>query len=142
MKRGPLEVLLADDNDNDIMIIQMLLAEAGGGHSINFVRSSDDVVKYLRREGAWKDAPRPSVVLLDLNMPKRDGLEVLKEIKSDSKLCEIPVVILSSSDDRTQIKKAFGHGASSFITKPVNFDHFRELMREFVRYWTYVTHVP
>lgn len=142
MTKKSLEVLLADDDADDVMVIQMLFAEASPEHGINFVRNGEEVISYLRREGQWKKSPRPSLILLDLNMPKLDGFEVLKEIKADRDLCTIPVIVLSTSSADSDIQHAFQLGACSFITKPANFEKFRELMQQFVRYWTYVTHVP
>lgn len=137
-----MEILLADDNADDVMVIQMLFSEANKSHGINFVRNGEDVLSYLRNEGAWSQSPRPGLILLDINMPKRSGFEVLKEIKSDASLCSIPVIVLSASAEKEHISRAFTLGASSFITKPAKFDHFREVMAQFVRYWTYVSHVP
>jgi len=137
-----MEILLADDNAEDVMVIQMLFGEANKSHGINFVRNGEDVLSYLRNEGTWSQSPRPGLILLDINMPKRNGFEVLEEIKADAALRSIPIIVLSTSAEKVHINRAFELGASSFITKPAKFDHFREVMAQFVRYWTHVSHVP
>lgn len=139
--RPPMEILLVEDNEDDILLTKMAIQD-NALFRLNVVRDGDEAMAYLRQEGHYVNATLPDLLLLDINMPKKNGFEVLDEIKSDPWLEYLPVVMLTTSDSETDIRKSYLGGACSFITKPRNFEKFRELIIGFARYWTYVSSVP
>lgn len=136
-----MEILLVEDNEDDILLIKMAIQD-NPLFKLTVVRDGEEAMSYLRQEGRYSDAPLPDLLLLDINMPRKDGFEVLDEIKSDPWLEYLPVVMLTTSDSETDIRKSYLGGACSFITKPRNFEKFRDLIVGFARYWTYVSSVP
>jgi len=142
MPRQPLDILLVDDNDDDILLVRESFEEARLVNIIHVVRDGEEAMKYLRREGKYKKAKPPGMVLLDINMPKKNGFEVLEEMKADPHLRQMPVVILTTSDREDDIIKSYSNGACSFITKPVNFDKLKEVARHFSLYWALVAEIP
>ncbi len=142
MKHEPIEILLVDDNDDDIVLIQEAFASANLINTINDVRDGVEAMAYLRREGKYENAKLPGLVLLDINMPKKDGFEVLKEMKADPVLMQIPVVMLTTSKREEDVVKSYNGGACTFITKPISFDAFKEMAEQFSLYWTLVARIP
>ena len=142
MTLRPLEILLAEDNDDDILLTQEALATGNLVNTLNVVRDGEQAMAYLRREGEYRDAPPPDLVLLDINMPMKGGLEVLKEMKEDLELRHIPVVMLTTSVREQDILSSYEDGASTFIRKPVRLDEFREILTEFQKYWAVVARLP
>ena len=137
--RAPV-LLVAEDSENDRLIIEEVCREAGIQAELRFVEDGEDLLDYLRRSGIYaagsgRDAPSPSVVLLDINMPKLNGHEVMREIRADARLRTLPVVALSTSDSPRQITQAYALGVNSFLTKPARFQDFVDLMRRFAAYW-------
>lgn len=131
-------ILLADDDEDDRQMTEEALAEARVAGELRCVPDGEALMDYLRRRGDYADerrAPVPSIILLDLNMPRKDGREVLADIKSDATLRHIPVVVLTTSHDQADVAASYDLGASSFITKPVSFAAFVEVLRDFSRYW-------
>jgi CheY-like chemotaxis protein len=106
------------------------------------VRDGEEAMAYLQRQGEYHDAKIPGLILLDINMPKKNGFEVLKEIKADAHLRHIPVVMLTTSESEHDIVKSYAKGACSFITKPMDFDKFGEVIKQFALYWALVARVP
>ncbi|MBV9837420.1 MAG: response regulator [Solirubrobacterales bacterium] len=142
----PVTILLADDDEEDRMLIRDALQDSGLCEQMRFVTDGQDLMDYLRRGGRYADpsvdAPRPGVILLDLQMPRMDGREALDELKSDVSLREIPVTVLSTSDRDADVADSYARGASSFITKSVTFDGLVEVMRAWRRYWFDVVELP
>src|SRR5882757_9160972 len=132
-------ILMADDDDEDREITQEALQDSRLANEMRFVVDGQDLMDYLRRQGAYQDpavdAPRPGIILLDLNMPKKDGREALAEIKADDELRRIPVVVLTTSKDEEDVFRTYDLGVSSFITKPVTFGGLVEVMKTWQRYW-------
>lgn len=131
-------VMLAEDDEDDYLLTKKALEESGVPHSLFRVKDGEELMDYLLRRGAYqdrKDASLPAIILLDLNMPKKGGQEALKEIKENPQLHKIPVVVLTTSRSREDIKRCYELGANSFITKPGNFIQFVELIKSTTRYW-------
>jgi CheY-like chemotaxis protein len=141
---APLPILLADDDEDDRELTSDALHESRLANEIRFVGDGQELLDYLRHEGryAGSDAPRPGMILLDLNMPKKDGREALAEIKGDAALRQIPVVVLTTSKDEEDVFRSYDLGVNSFITKPVTFAGLVEAMRMFTRYWFELVELP
>ncbi len=138
-------ILLADDDEEDRMLACDALAESGLLNNIYCVTDGEDLMDYLHRMGKYTspaDAPRPGLILLDLNMPKKDGREALREIKSDPDLRQIPVVVLTTSKADEDILRSYDSGASSFVSKPVTFEGLVNLMRGLGQYWFEMVDLP
>jgi two-component system, response regulator len=139
-------ILMADDDEEDRMLTREALEDSRLANDMRFVTDGQQLLDYLRREGAYAgadaDAPRPGVILLDLNMPKMDGREALAAIKADEDLRRIPVVVLTTSKDEEDIFKTYDLGVNSFITKPVTFAGLVEVMRTWTRYWFEIVDLP
>ena len=131
-----------EDNEDDILLEQEALADAKLVNLMYVVRDGDEAIAYLRRQGKYHDAKVPGLILLDINMPKKNGFEVLNEIKADPSLMHIPVVMLTTSDREADIVKSYAKGACSYITKPMDFDKFQEVVRQFALYWALVARIP
>jgi CheY-like chemotaxis protein len=138
----PMEILLVEDNEDDILLEQEALADAKLVNLMSVVRDGEEALAYLRGQGKYQNARVPGLILLDINMPKKNGFEVLNEIKADPDLKHIPVVMLTTSDSEADIVKSYARGACSFITKPMDFDKFRDVIRQFALYWALVSRVP
>lgn len=141
----PIVILMADDDADDRMLTRDALDESRVLNELRFVEDGEELMDYLTRKGKFanaEDAPRPGLILLDLNMPKKDGREALKEIKSDPNLRRIPVVIMTTSKAEEDVFRSYDFGASSFITKPVTFDRLVELMRTLGEYWVEFVELP
>jgi CheY-like chemotaxis protein len=142
---NPIVILMADDDADDRMLTRDALEESRVLNELRFVEDGEELMEYLTRKGKYadaKDSPRPGLILLDLNMPKKDGREALKEIKSDPNLRRIPVVIMTTSKAEEDVFRSYDFGASSFITKPVTFDRLVELMRTLGEYWVEFVELP
>jgi CheY-like chemotaxis protein len=138
----PMEILLVEDNEDDILLEQEALSDAKLVNLMYVVRDGDEAIAYLRRQGKYRDAQVPGLILLDINMPKKNGFEVLNEIKADPALMHIPVVMLTTSDSEADIVKSYAKGACSYITKPMDFDKFQEVVKQFALYWALVARIP
>lgn len=142
---NPIVILMADDDADDRMLTRDALEESRVLNELRFVEDGEELMDYLTRKGKYAnaaDSPRPGLILLDLNMPKKDGREALKEIKSDPNLRRIPVVIMTTSKAEEDVFRSYDFGASSFITKPVTFDRLVELMRTLGEYWVEFVELP
>lgn len=136
---------MADDDPDDRVLTKSALKESKVLNELFFVEDGEELMDYLKLEGKYTnpdDAPRPSVILLDLNMPKKDGREALKEIKSDPNLRRIPVVIMTTSKAEEDIVRSYDLGANSYITKPVTFERLIELMKTMGQYWVEFVELP
>jgi len=140
----PFTILLADDDEEDRELAREALQGSRLANEMKFVTDGQDLLDYLRREGRWteQDAPRPGIILLDLNMPRKDGREALAEIKADESLRRIPVVVLTTSKDETDVLATYDLGVSSFITKPVTFGGLVDVMKTWTQYWFEIVEVP
>ena len=135
-------ILMADDDADDRILTKEALEESRVLNDLRFVEDGEELMDYLKRRGKYTDAPRPGLILLDLNMPRKDGREALKEIKADPELRRIPVVVMTTSKAEEDIYRSYDLGASSFITKPVTFDRLVELMKALGRYWVEFVELP
>ena len=142
METQPMEILLVEDNEDDILLEQEALAEAKLVNLMSVVRDGEEAMAFLRRQGQYQDAQMPGLILLDINMPKKNGFEVLNELKADPALMHIPVVMLTTSDNESDIVKSYAKGACSYITKPMDFDKFRDVIKQFALYWALVARIP
>jgi len=144
--REPITILLADDDEEDRELTREALQDARLANEMRFVVDGQDLMDYLRRRGRYAgdsvEAPRPGIILLDLNMPKKDGREALKEIKSDSELRRIPVIVLTTSKDEEDVFRTYDLGVNSFITKPVTFGGLVEVLSTWSRYWFELVELP
>jgi CheY-like chemotaxis protein len=144
--RTPLTILLADDDEDDRELTRDALEDARLANDVRFVVDGQELMDYLRRQGRYADgaleAPRPGIILLDLNMPKKDGREALAEIKEDPNLRSIPVVVLTTSKDEEDILRSYDLGVNSFITKPVTFVGLVDAMRAWSHYWFELVELP
>jgi len=147
MKEGgkPITILMADDDADDCMMVKDALEESQLINDLRFVKDGDELMDYLYRRGEYTepmDSPRPGLILLDLNMPRKDGREVLKEIKTDSNLRQIPIVVLTTSKAEEDIYRTYELGVNSYITKPVTFELLVEVMRTLSKYWFGIVELP
>ena len=141
----PINILMADDDEDDRLLTVDALAESRVLNNLFCVEDGVELLEFLRHEGKYTDpasAPRPSLILLDLNMPRKDGREALQELKNDPKLRSIPVVILTTSKEEEDMLRGYDLGGASYITKPVNFEGLVELMRALGRYWIEFVELP
>ena len=138
----PIIILMADDDADDRMLAKEALEESRVLNDLRFVEDGEELMDYLYRRGKFSDAPRPGLILLDLNMPKKDGREALREIKADPDLRRIPIVVMTTSKAEEDIYRSYDLGASSFITKPVTFERLLELMRAVGQYWVEFVELP
>jgi CheY-like chemotaxis protein len=141
----PTTILVADDDADDRLMIEEAFDESDLANEIHFVENGEQLMQYLRREDQYSylaDRPFPGVVLLDLNMPRKDGREALREIKADPELCRIPIVVLTTSQAEEDIVSTYALGVSSFITKPATFDRLADALKVLSRYWIEVVSLP
>lgn len=143
----PVVILMADDDEDDRELTRDALQNAHLANEMRFAVDGQELMDYLRRTGKYAgasdaEAPRPGIILLDLNMPKKDGREALAEIKADDDLRSIPVVVLTTSKAEEDIFRTYELGVSSFITKPVTFAGLVEVMRTFQNYWFEMVELP
>ena len=138
----PANVLLVEDNKDDAELTLEALNDSKVRMEINVVSDGISAMAFLRREGEYTDKPRPDLILLDLNLPLMDGREILKKIKEDPNLTDIPVVILTTSDDEEDILKAYQLHANCFISKPVDFLQFTKIIKEIEGFWFQLVNLP
>ncbi|OFW48580.1 MAG: response regulator [Actinobacteria bacterium RBG_13_35_12] len=141
-KIKPIEILLVEDNPGDIRLTQEALKDAKIINNVNLAKDGVEAISFLRREGNYTGAVRPDLILLDLNLPKKNGLEVLAEIKSDLDLKRIPVVILSVSKLEEDIIKSYNDYANCYIIKPVDLNQFLEVIKSIEDFWLTIVKLP
>ncbi|HWV46405.1 MAG TPA: response regulator [Nitrospira sp.] len=137
-----IDILVVEDNDDDVVLIQAAFSEGKVINRLIIVRDGEEAMTYLRKQDAYAEAPMPGIVLLDINMPKKNGFEVLADIKADPQLRALPVVMLTVSDREEDIVRSFEQGACSYIRKPVSLTRFIAVVKEFELYWSLVSKVP
>jgi len=143
--RGIKVVLMADDDEDDLLLVRNAFSLAGIPIELRSVPDGEELVEYLLRRNKYKDTdlfPEPSLVLLDLNMPKKDGREVLAEIKAHPVLRQIPVVVLTTSREQVDIQKCYEMGASSYVTKPNGFNALVDVLKTVGKYWLETVELP
>jgi CheY-like chemotaxis protein len=138
----PIEILLVEDSAGDVRLVQENLKESKVRNALNVVGDGMEAMAYLRKEGKYKDTPRPDLVLLDLNLPKKDGRQVLTEIKSDENLKCIPVVVLTISKAEEDIMKSYSLHANAYISKPVDLNQFLKVVKAIEEFWLTVVKLP
>lgn len=135
-------LLMADDDPDDRELAKEALIESRVTNELRFVEDGEQLMDYLHRRNGFEDAPKPGLILLDLNMPKKDGREALKEIKASEELRRIPVVILTTSRAEEDMLSGYDLGAASYISKPVTFEGLVELMKAIGQYWIEFVELP
>lgn len=138
----PIEVLLVEDDEGDVLMTREALAEGKVLNRLNVVNDGVEAVEYLRQEGVYSDASRPDLILLDLNLPKKDGRQVLEEVKEDENLRRIPVIVLTTSAADEDILRSYNLHANAYVTKPVDFDRFVEVIRQIDDFFISVVRLP
>jgi CheY-like chemotaxis protein len=141
----PITILMADDDPDDRQLTKEAFAESHLANDLRFVHDGEELLDYLQRRGKYADpdqSPRPGLILLDLNMPKKDGREALREIKADPALRSIRVVVLTTSKAEEDILRTYDLSAASYITKPVTFDGLLDVVRTLGKYWLEIVELP
>jgi chemotaxis family two-component system response regulator Rcp1 len=138
----PIEILLVEDNPGDVRLTREALKEAKVHNCLSVVGDGVEALAFLHRKGIYTMAPRPDIVLLDLNLPRKDGRQVLAEVKADPELRRIPVVILTTSKAEEDILKTYDLHANCFITKPVDFDQFVKVVQSIEHFWLTIVTLP
>ena len=138
----PIEILIVEDNPGDVRLTQEAFKEGNVRNHLSVATNGEEAMAFLLREGRYATAPRPDVILLDLNLPRKDGREVLAEIKNDPHLKRIPVVILTTSEAEQDILKTYNLHANCYITKPVDMNRFIEIVRSIEDFWLTIVKLP
>jgi len=138
----PIDILVVEDDEGDVLMIREALSETKIPSVLNVVDNGEDALRYLRREDPYAGATRPDLVLLDLNLPRLDGRQVLSTIKDDSTLRRIPVVILTTSSNLDDIEHSYDQHANAYVTKPVGFEEFVQVIREIDSFYTSTAQLP
>ncbi|MDQ1252830.1 MAG: hypothetical protein QG646_1966 [Euryarchaeota archaeon] len=138
----PIEILLVEDNQGDVGLIEEVLEEIKIRNKLHVAEDGEEAMLFLHREGKFSGFPRPDIILLDLNSPKKDGREVLKEIKKDNNLRSIPIVALTSSNSEKDIIRSYDLNVNAFITKPLDLDEFINVVKSIVNFWLEVAKLP
>jgi CheY-like chemotaxis protein len=137
-----ISVLLVEDDPGDVLLIREAFAEQKVGNVLSVVSDGVEAMKFVRGEGEYADRERPDLVLLDLNLPRKSGAEVLAEIKSDPELATIPVIVLTTSSSREDIMGSYRMHANAYITKPVDFERFREIVHQIDDFFIGIVKLP
>ena len=138
----PVDILLVEDNPGDVRLTQEAFADAAINNDLDVVTDGQAALDYLYQDGEYGDAPRPDLILLDLNLPKVDGMTVLEDIKNNSDLCTIPVVVLTSSQAEEDVVESYENHSNAYLTKPIDPDEFVTLVRSFERFWLTLVELP
>jgi CheY-like chemotaxis protein len=140
-----LTVLLVEDNPRDVRLTQRAFVQASLPHDLRVVRDGDEALAYLQREGAYKDpqaSPRPDVILLDLNLPRLSGHDVLRRLKQDQRFRQMPIIVLTTSGRPDDVRLAYEAGANAYLLKPVEFARFTEVMGHLGKFWLEMVELP
>ncbi|GAA5532447.1 response regulator [Deinococcus aluminii] len=138
----PIEILLVEDSEPDILLTEEAFAAAGVANRLHITRDGVEALAFLRRDDVYAGAPRPDVILLDINMPRMNGLEVLAELKRDPQLMTIPVIVLTTSEADEDILRSYQAHAASYVVKPIDFEHFYQAIQAFGRYMLSIVRLP
>jgi two-component system, chemotaxis family, response regulator Rcp1 len=139
---SPIQILLVEDSPGDIRLTQEVLRGARIANQLHVAQDGEDAMRFLRREDDHADAPRPDLILLDLNLPRKDGREVLAELKADADLHTIPVIVLTTSAEERDILRSYELSANSYITKPIDLDEFIAVVRSIESFWLSIVRLP
>lgn len=139
---SPIEILLVEDNPGDIRLTQEVLKEGKVQNQLSIVENGVQAISFLKKEDGYKDAPTPDLILLDLNLPKKDGREVLLDIKKDKDLRKIPVVVLTTSQAEEDILKVYDLNANCYISKPVDLGQFIDVVKSIEEFWLSIVKLP
>jgi two-component system, chemotaxis family, response regulator Rcp1 len=142
MAGKPIEILLVEDSPGDVRLTIEALKEAKVANNLSVVEDGVKAMEFMRRQGQYASAARPDLILLDLNLPRKDGREVLKEVKADADLRRIPLVVLTTSRAEEDILKAYDLHANCYITKPVDFEQFMHVVKSIENFWLTVVKLP
>lgn len=137
-----IQILLVEDNPGDVRLTVEALRGAKVANELHVVKDGESAIDYLRQRGRYADAMRPDIVLLDLNLPRMEGREVLADIKSDADLAKIPIIVLTSSSTNEDIQQAYALHANCFVTKPVDFTEFIDAVRSLEGFWLRIVRLP
>jgi CheY-like chemotaxis protein len=138
----PIEILLVEDNAGDVGLVEEVFEESKIKNILHVAQDGEEAMLYLRGEGKFSGSSRPDLILLDLNLPKKDGREVLREIKEDENLNNIPVIVLTTSNSEKDILGAYKLHANAYVTKPLDFDQFINVVGSIVNFWLGVVQLP
>jgi two-component system, chemotaxis family, response regulator Rcp1 len=138
----PADILLVEDNSSDVRLAEEALRESEVHNRLYVVEDGVEAMSYLRKKGKYREAVRPDLILLDLNLPKKDGKEVLAEVKEDPDLKRIPVVVLTISNDAADILKTYNLHANCYITKPINVNQFHKVVKAIDNFWFTIVKLP
>ncbi len=136
------DILLAEDNPNDVEMTERAFQKGKFLNDVHVVNDGVEALAYLRQEGEYDGVSRPDIILLDLEMPRKDGLEVLEELESDQELSKIPVVVLTSSEAERDVVDSYKHNANAYLTKPVGYKEFQDIVRQIESFWFDVVKLP
>jgi len=139
---APIEILLVEDNPGDVRLTREALRDSKLHNRLSVVEDGVEALAFLKREGHYNDSPRPDIILLDLNLPRKSGREVLEEIKQDEVLKRIPVVVLTTSEDERDVMASYNLHANCYITKPVDFSQFIIIVRNIKEFWFTIVRLP
>jgi CheY-like chemotaxis protein len=139
---GAVRILVVDDDAGDVLMIEEALASSGIDKTIDVVSDGQQAMEFLRREGQYSDAARPDMILLDLNMPRMDGRQVLTQVKNDPKLRTIPIVVLTTSNADSDILSSYLLQANAYVTKPIDLDEFNDVVRSIDRFFGTIVVLP
>lgn len=140
-----LTVLLIEDNPRDVRLTQRAFVQTGLPHELRIVRDGDETLAYLQREGVYQDpssAPRPDVILLDLNLPRMGGHELLRRIKQDPRFKQLPIIVLTTSGRSDDVRQAYEDGANAYLLKPVEFNRFMDVIEQLGKFWLNTVELP
>ena len=135
-------ILLVEDNPGDVRLVQEIFREGKICNKLEVTRDGEEAMTFLHQKGTYKNAPRPDLILLDLNLPKKNGSEVLVEIKDDERLRRIPVVILTASQAEEDIARAYNHYANCYLTKPIDLEQFIDVVQAIKSFWLSIVQLP
>lgn len=142
MRMRPIEILLVEDNPADIRLTQEVLTDARVFNNLHVAHDGEEALQFLRQEGKFSESPRPDLILLDLNLPRKDGRQVLQEIKEDQSLMFIPVVVLTTSEAEQDIVRSYKLHANCYINKPVDLDQFIRVVAAIEDFWLSIVRLP
>src|SRR5574341_952327 len=142
MNGEPIQILLVEDNPGDVRLTREAFKDGKVANTIHVVEDGEQALAYLRKQGKYADAQRPDIILLDLNLPKKDGKEVLPDIKNDPDLKRIPVVVFTASSAEKDILNSYNLNANCYITKPVSLDQFIEVVKCMINFWLTIVKLP
>ncbi len=141
-RRRPVEILLVEDNPGDVRLTREAFADTRINNHLSVVGDGEEAMAFLRREGDYSAAPRPDIILLDLNLPRKSGREVLEEVKTDPNLLAIPIVVMTTSEAEGDILNSYYHHANAYVTKPVDLDCFIDVVTKIEGFWLTIVKLP